>query len=117
MIESLTVSPFDVIKYDDLRVRCRCPALKELGGESTIAQQASDSGSPAYQILRAAEPALRALAKRTATATPDQLADDLLGHLVHLLPARSPGLVRRRRSRRVATPRPQGGGVAARRTG
>ena len=73
-INPLHSPPFDVVRCDDPRIQLRCPAVADLGGARTIAQAAT-AGNPA---IRDAETQLRAWATQTATATLDQLAEELL---------------------------------------
>jgi hypothetical protein len=70
--------PFDVVRCDDPRVRLKCPAVAELGGARTIAEAATARDPAIRDAIHDATTQLRAWATRTATATLDQLADDLL---------------------------------------
>ncbi len=77
-INPLQSPPFDVVRCDDPRLRLRCPAVADLGGARTVAEAAT-TGRPAIRdAVHEAETQLRAWARQTATATLDQLADELL---------------------------------------
>src|SRR6266540_604476 len=98
--------PFDVIRCDDPRLRVACPAVAALGS-ATLVEMASSADPATVQVLGDAAEYLCSWAQRTAVASLDDLAAELLQAWERLRPTDNihPGIpLRGRRQRGLAPP-------------